>query len=186
MHLVRPEVAGEEKPPRGGEVNVPRTATESRGDVDRCQTAARFLDAEYGNTAVGASTGVYESPIRVNADVRAAAGIDSKGHHAARAGAVPVSEARLDGIDLLPILEGHAAEVERTLFWRVIDERSQRAVRSGNMKLLLDGELTLLFDLESDISERENLVSDRPDVARELRRLLEEWEQEVDTEAGVE
>ncbi len=54
------------------------------------------------------------------------------------------------------------------------------------MKLLLDGELTLLFDLEADISERENLVADRPDVARELRRLLEEWEQEVDTEAGVE
>ena len=76
--------------------------------------------------------------------------------------------------------------MERNLFWRVIDERSQRAVRSGNMKLLLDGELVLLFDLETDISERETLVSDRPDVARELRRLLEEWEQEVDTEAGVE
>ena len=97
-----------------------------------------------------------------------------------------VSEARLDGIDLLPILEGRAAEVERKLFWRVIDDRSQRAVRSGNMKLLLDGELVLLFDLETDISERETLISDRPDVARELRRLLEEWEQEVDTEAGVE
>ena len=97
-----------------------------------------------------------------------------------------VSEARLDGIDLLPILEGRAAEVERKLFWRVIDDRSQRAVRSDNMKLLLDGELVLLFDLETDISERETLVSDRPDVARELRRLLEEWEQEVDTEAGVE
>ena len=49
------------------------------------------------------------------------------------------AEARLEGIDLLPVLEGRAPEIARTLFWRVIGASPQRAVRSGDWKLLFDG-----------------------------------------------
>src|SRR5688572_31276764 len=63
------------------------------------------------------------------------------------AGGVTVpAEARPDGIDLLPILEGRAQPVERTLFFRnAAGGRQQRAVRRGNWKLLVDGPNTFLL-----------------------------------------
>src|SRR5688572_5089755 len=91
----------------------------------------------------------------------------------------------LEGMDLLPILEGKAPEAERTLFWRVTAPRGQRAVRRGDWKLLLDGAITLLFDLRSDMGERNDLASQRQDIAQQLRPLLAEWEQSVDAEAGA-
>ena len=49
------------------------------------------------------------------------------------------ADARLEGINLFPVLEGRAPEIERTLFWRVIGAHPQRAVRAGDWKLLFDG-----------------------------------------------
>jgi arylsulfatase A-like enzyme len=88
--------------------------------------------------------------------------------------------ARLEGINLLPVLEGRVPEIERTLFWRVA---GQRTVRSGDWKLLFDGGRALLFDLSTDIGERENLIGQRSDVARRLEPLLSAWQQDVDAEA---
>jgi len=92
-------------------------------------------------------------------------------------------EARLDGIDLLPVLEGKVPSIERTLFWRVVGARAQSAVRSGDWKLLMDGGRPLLFDLRTDIAERKNLIGTRTDIARRLRAQLMAWHQEVDAEA---
>ena len=88
--------------------------------------------------------------------------------------------ARLDGIDLLPILEARSPEMERTLFWRVALGRAQAAVRSGDWKLLIDNGRPFLFNLRADIGERENLIASRTDVARRLRPLLATWDAEVD------
>ncbi len=93
-------------------------------------------------------------------------------------------EARLEGINLLPILEGQTPEVERNLFWRTrVGNQFQRAVRSGDWKLLVDGRATLLFNLDSDIGERFDMANQRQDIARRLRQLLTEWEADVDAEA---
>ena len=90
----------------------------------------------------------------------------------------------LDGIDLLPILAGRAAVVERTLFWRTVYiNRRQRAVRSGDWKLVLDGEAAMVFNLRTDIGERNDLARERQDVARRLRPLLAAWEENVDADA---
>jgi arylsulfatase A-like enzyme len=91
-------------------------------------------------------------------------------------------EARLEGINLLPVLEGRAREIERTLFWRVTGARTQQAVRSGEWKLLLDGGRALLFNLRTDIGERNNLIGQRPDLARRLRPLLTAWQEDVEAE----
>ncbi len=91
--------------------------------------------------------------------------------------------ARPEGINLLPILEGRAREVERTLFWRVTAFRTQRAVRSGDWKLVVDGNHTFLYDVRQDLGERHDLANRRQDVARRLRGLLAAWEQDVDAEA---
>jgi arylsulfatase A-like enzyme len=94
------------------------------------------------------------------------------------------SEARLEGLNLLPILQGRAPLVERTLFWRInVPARQQRAVRKGDWKLLLDGDDLLLFDVRADIGERNDLASRRPDLVRQLSSLIREWEKDVDSEA---
>ena len=90
------------------------------------------------------------------------------------------ADAALDGIDLLPVLEGRSPPVERPLFWRIATAlRQQRAVRKGNWKLLVDGDDLMLFDLRTDIGERRDLASRRPDLVRALRQLLAEWERDV-------
>ncbi len=80
-------------------------------------------------------------------------------------------EARLEGVNLLPILEGRAPVMERTLFWRIdVPLRQQRAVRSGEWKLLRDGDDLLLFNLKADIGERNDLAAVRPDLVRSCCR----------------
>jgi len=97
--------------------------------------------------------------------------------------AVPV-DARLEGINLLPILEGRTADIERTLFWRTTTgNRSQKAVRRGDWKLVIDGTHTFVFNVRTDISERQDLASRRQDIAQKLQPLLADWERDVNAEA---
>jgi arylsulfatase A len=93
------------------------------------------------------------------------------------------ADARLEGIDLLPILARREPIVERTLFWRISGARPQRAVRSGNWKLLFDGQRAMLFDLRADIGERRNLIAAHTGVARRLRARLDAWMADVDQAA---
>ena len=90
--------------------------------------------------------------------------------------------AKLEGVDLLPVLEGRAPETERTLFWRVLGPRAQQAVRAGEWKLVVDGR-PMLFNLRTDLGERENLIGRHPDVAKRLRSLLSAWQAGVDAES---
>jgi arylsulfatase A len=97
----------------------------------------------------------------------------------AAANAPVPADVKLDGMNLLPILEGRASPQERTLFWRAHPGRQQRAVRSGDWKLIADMGRPLLFNLKNDIGERHNVVAEHPAVARRLRDLLSAWEKEV-------
>jgi arylsulfatase A len=99
----------------------------------------------------------------------------------AAAGARTPSGYGPDGIDLLPILRGKAPPVERRLFWRwARPTRQQRAVRSGRWKLLDDAGQLLLFDVGADPGERTDLAARRPDLVATLKRLLADWEADVD------
>jgi arylsulfatase A-like enzyme len=88
-------------------------------------------------------------------------------------------DARLEGVDLLPVLAGQAPPVERTLFWRT---QTEKAVRRGDWKLLVDGSLVFLFNLREDISERNDRARDRADLVRTLRPLIDAWEADVNAE----
>jgi arylsulfatase A-like enzyme len=97
----------------------------------------------------------------------------------AAAGAQPPAERPLDGEDVLPLLAGKKPARERTFFWRLPrpDEQfGQMAVRRGKWKYMFDRESELLFDLEKDIGERRNLAAAQPEVVKELRSALVEWE----------
>lgn len=94
------------------------------------------------------------------------------------------SDARLEGIDLFPVLEGRTPPVERTLFWRTsAANRQQKAVRSGDWKLVVDANHSFVFNVRTDLGERDDLANRRQDVAFRLRRLLAEWERDIDAEA---
>ena len=100
----------------------------------------------------------------------------------------PVPENRpLDGKSVMPILTGNGRLNYRPLFFRrSLDPHRtkvnrQRAVRLSQWKYLdtPTGE-QYLFNLDSDISEQENLINVYESRASEMRALLDRWEAEVD------
>jgi arylsulfatase A len=104
----------------------------------------------------------------------------------AAAGVSVPEEAKLDGMNLFPVLEGKVPVAERTLFWRsVTPTRAMRAVRQGPWKLVVDANHDFVYDLRTDPGERNDLARTRPDVARRLRLQLAAWEKEVDADAAA-
>ena len=89
----------------------------------------------------------------------------------------------IDGISFARLLEDPGASLSReALFWHYphfssMGGRPSGAVRAGRWKLLEHYETGRLelFDLEADIGERTNLVSERPDKTRQLHELLKTW-----------
>lgn len=87
-----------------------------------------------------------------------------------------------EGIDLLPIVTGQAPEAERTLFWRA---GNATAVRSGDMKLIVQGGTTFVYDVAEDPGERNDLTNISQDIARRLQGLITAWSSDVDAEKAV-
>lgn len=101
----------------------------------------------------------------------------------AAAHATVPTEARLEGVNLIPILEGRAPVASRTLFWRSIySNRANRAVRDGDLKIVIDANHTFVYNVRRDPGERHDLARFRPEVARALKRKLDAWEKDVDAE----
>lgn len=80
----------------------------------------------------------------------------------------------LDGVNLVPHLTGEeTGPAHEYLFWRW---RSQAAVLHGNWKLLLlGGEQRYLFDVTQPEGERNNLITEHPDLAAGLESELVRW-----------
>ena len=84
----------------------------------------------------------------------------------------------LDGIDLMPFLTGERKEApHEALYWRWM---AQSAIREGNWKLLRGGEREYLYDLSTDIEEKDNLAARNPEIASRLRGKLSAWCAELD------
>ena len=98
----------------------------------------------------------------------------------AATGAKPPEGVKLDGVNLLPLLTGQEPPRERTFYWRVNrNDRQQKAIRHGKWKYIQDAMMPLLFDLERDIGEREDLGYRHPEVLAKLQGLLADWEAEL-------
>jgi arylsulfatase A-like enzyme len=79
----------------------------------------------------------------------------------------------IDGVNLIPYLTGsEAGPPHNALYWRFWD---QSAIRIGKWKFLKAGNREFLFDLGSAVHERNNLISDNPEKAEELKNKLVEW-----------
>lgn len=86
---------------------------------------------------------------------------------------------RYDGVNLIPYLNNTNKELpHELLFWR---SGVNKAVRKGDWKLVLNEKdnLTLLFNLKNDKSERTNLAKENPAKVIELKNDLTVWEKNL-------
>lgn len=86
--------------------------------------------------------------------------------------------ANLDGVNLLPFLTGASSgDPHNTLFWRY---GRNIAVRNQKWKLVRQGgDRFQLFDLNSDVSERDDRLGAEPEIAGGLRRELDRYNAEM-------
>jgi N-acetylgalactosamine-6-sulfatase len=88
---------------------------------------------------------------------------------------------RLDGVDLLPVGTGKREPFSRTLFWRFKRGNQRRkAVREGDLKLVIDGGAEELHDLSASDTEDRNLIAAETAAAARLRSKLSAWEKDVE------
>lgn len=84
----------------------------------------------------------------------------------------------VDGADMMPHLLSVANQSDRVLHWTHADAW---AVRKGAWKLVGQGEnAQKLFNLDNDLSEKNNLMQQNPEVADELIKLHRSWTADVD------
>ncbi len=93
-------------------------------------------------------------------------------------------ERKLDGIDLAPIVTGKQRAPDRSLCWRINRaDRKQQAIRRGPWKLVRDGAIDQLFNLDQDPSERTDRFTSDQALAARLREELAAWNHDVDSPA---
>ena len=92
----------------------------------------------------------------------------------------------IDGIDILPYVADGAVPQERTLFWEM---GKQTAVRRGDWKLVLDGQLVEgapaedavhLANLETDMGERHNAKDEQPELTVQLQTEAQNWRADIE------
>jgi arylsulfatase A-like enzyme len=90
----------------------------------------------------------------------------------------------LDGIDLVPLLAGQRPPIDRTFHWlSPFAGNPDRAIRYGHWKYISESALFpgLLFDLQADPGERNDLAAERPELLEKLRGMHRDWERSVRT-----
>ena len=93
---------------------------------------------------------------------------------------LPAAEHRLDGKSLMPVIEDPDAPTAHSSFnWK---SGEAWAIREGNWKLVVTGEMTELYDIPNDPGEARNLAGEFPEVVTRLRKLSREYWQSIPTE----
>ena len=96
------------------------------------------------------------------------------------------AEFDIDGTSLLGMLTNGEACTHEYLFWEM---EGQTAVRYGNYKLVLNGQLTesegvrapvWLSDLSKDPAEKHNIADDEPELCEKLKAAAMEWRKGIE------
>ena len=93
------------------------------------------------------------------------------------AGGEIAAEKSLDGVDVMSALQGKALK-RKPLFWKF---GRASAAREGDWKIVREGKKSpvLLFNLASDLAEKNDLSSQYPEKVQHLTKLLTAWEMDV-------
>tara|TARA_R110002095_G_scaffold4791_4_gene11887 strand:- start:5 stop:1369 length:1365 start_codon:yes stop_codon:yes gene_type:complete len=97
------------------------------------------------------------------------------------AGGTLPQDRKLDGQNMLPVLEAPETAEARTFFFQY---QKYAAVRQGKYKLLRTkpDQPFMLFDLEQDLGETTDLAAQHSEVAEQLKQAYETWEHETTAE----
>ena len=115
---------------------------------------------------------------RAATTAQAAISMDVTATALAAAGVTPARP--LDGMNLLPVLAGGRAPVERTLYWSYKRARQRRwAVRHGQWKYIIDNGSEYLYNLALDEAEKINLSEAEPGRFTRMRAMLADWKRET-------
>ena len=94
------------------------------------------------------------------------------------AGAEIPTDRTIDGKDIWPTLIGESGTPHEKFFY--YRDNSLNAVRSGKWKLHVeDGEPAELYNLETDIGEKKNVLQANPDVAKRLEEHLRAFAKDI-------
>lgn len=177
-------------------------AVESRPDA--ANTLILFFSDNGGIPAVGSSSGpyrggkfaVYEGGTRVCAAIRwPAGGLKGGREFDGRIGYIDVLPTVLaaaglpvpsdvDGIDVMPALQGRAKLPERPWFSYIQQGgEADAAVHLGKWKLVAHGDVfsrkaaprVELYDLDADIGEKQDIADRHPEIVRDLVARLREF-----------
>lgn len=86
----------------------------------------------------------------------------------------------IDGKDIWPVLTGKGKSPHKAFFY--YQGNDLKAVRSGKWKLhVKDVQPTFLYDLESDIGEKINVLDQNPEVAQRLLKYIEDFKSGLET-----
>jgi arylsulfatase A-like enzyme len=102
----------------------------------------------------------------------------------ALAGVTPEAKWPVDGVDLLPFLDGKRGEPHSILCW---EYERRAAIRQGQWKLVFSPEakgrkqaISGLYDLASDIGENQDLAGRQPERVESLQSLWSDWRKGVE------
>jgi arylsulfatase A-like enzyme len=94
---------------------------------------------------------------------------------------LPTRGALVDGVNLWPWLSGKGKLAERPLFWREVKAardggKETRAIRVGQWKMVRTAaQQDMLFKLQADLAEQNDLSQTQPEMLRRLRTKLDRW-----------
>jgi arylsulfatase A-like enzyme len=95
------------------------------------------------------------------------------------AGAQVPSDRVIDGRDIWPLMAGQPGAKSPHEAFFYYRGTNLEAVRSGKWKLRRVKKSTELYDLEADISEKNNLADTHPEIVKRLTGVMEEFDRRL-------
>ncbi len=145
------------------------------------------VDGARNKPLIGHKRNLYEGGIRVPYVMQWKGRLDGAGKYEqpvnsldifptalAAAGVKDLGQYRLDGVNLLPYLQGKKQGAPHDyLYWR---SGPNAAVRKGPWKLLMSGaDLKRLYNVAEDARESKDLSSERPRLVEEMKQAFDRW-----------
>lgn len=86
----------------------------------------------------------------------------------------------IDGVNLIPFLtDSLKTSPHENLFWRKFDAKEFAVIEASGTKLLIRKKDSLLFQLNEDIGESQNLFQERKETAAKLKNEYMNWNSEM-------